>query len=134
MQPKYVLQNQSTEETGQTLSITQGETLDVSLFFIAPSGIPLAIGSATECVVKLFSQINQASILKKLSLSQVELIQSDQLGIFGINFSIAAADSLMMAPNNCGLPMSAIFTQTDGEITQYDLLSAFIIMVPAVQT
>jgi hypothetical protein len=137
MQPAYIVQDQE-GNTGQQVTITQGESDVVKVFMFAPSGAPLftsLVGrTVSELELKIFSTINAASILKKFSLSQVTVIKDDTLGLFGFSFALASADSAAMAANNAGLPMSAILTLSDGTIEQFDFLAVFMILVGAVLT
>lgn len=135
MSPKYLLKD-NLGNVGKSVSIVQGESRDVTLFLFNDDGTPLVYTpTPTEILVKIYSTINQASIQYKQSLAKVVAVASTQLGgIIGLKFTLAAADSQGMAPNNSGLPMSAIFTDGSGNVLELDFQSAFNVSAPLIQT
>ncbi len=131
MQPAYVVQDETLANGGQTIEITQGETKVVNVFMFKPDGGPLFVpGSISEITIKVFSQINQASIVKTLGDEEVTKISDETYGCFGFKFILTAEDTLSMASNNAGLPMKAIVDLGEGGIKEFDFLAVFQVLAP----
>lgn len=121
----------------KTLPLTQGETKLVTMWLFKKNGLPLVLpGTISAAVAKIFSGINQASIQKTLAAMTLTLINSSApaAGVVGVQFSLLAADTLSMAANNNGLPMTLTFTDSSGNVTELDFIAVFAVELPAVQT
>jgi hypothetical protein len=134
MQPAYIVKDDR-GLSGQSVSLTSGETKGISFFLFNADGSPLFIsGTISDILVKIYTSPNAASIHKLLSMSQVTKIADSVLGMFGFAFTLAAADTLLMASNNAGLPVRVTLTMSDGSSIELDFLSIFNVLVPSVQT
>lgn len=122
---------------GQTIAITQGESRVISVFLFNNDGSPYVFsGAVSELLVKAFSAINQSSIQKKLSLSEVTLINltGGFSGMTGFQFVLSSANTTSMAANNSGLPMIATITDNDSNVLELDFISIFNVTAPVVLT
>jgi len=123
---------------GQTIPLTQGESRLINMFFLHTDGSPFVIpGTISAIVLKIFSSINAASIQKTLAATTaapITMAGSIASGMIGVSFSLLAADTTSMAPNNSGLPMTATITDSAGNITELDFISVFNVVPPAVLT
>lgn len=132
---KYLLQD-NLGNVGQVLPLIVGESRQITVYLFEDNGLPFSLSDVpTEVLVKVFSNINQASIKKKLSTSDVALIS--QAGavtsnLIGLQFTLATTDTALMAPNNNGLPMS--ITINGSKVTELDIAAAFSVAVPLIQT
>lgn len=134
MQPVYIIQDEN-NVSGQFITCTQGESKTAKLFLFNADGSPFFIsGTISEIVIKIFSTINAASIVKKLSLSQVTKIADSTLGCFGFQWLMASADTAAMAANNTGLPGRVTLTMSDGTTKEYDFVALFLVEPPTVNT
>lgn len=117
---------------GKTLPVNQGETKVVTVLPLLPNGAPLVIADPqTTIVAKIFSQINQSAIMKTLAASTLTPVTSDELGgVIGYQFTLLPADTLNMAGNNSGLPMSITATDSGGKVTLLEIPAAFSVSVP----
>lgn len=131
----YVLQDNQ-GNVGQSIPLIQGESRTITAWLSGSNGAPIPVASLSEIVVKVFSQINQASIVKKLSLSQVTQIQLSGISgynLAGFQFTLSAADTASMAANNSGLPMKAVVT-VGTDTLEFDFAAAFNVSTPVVTT
>lgn len=123
---------------GQSIPFIQGETRLITVLLFNPDGTPFIYpgGTPSELLLKIFSQINAPSIQKTLSGSLVTLATASGAltGVFGFQFKLAAADTALMAANNSGLPMAAIFTDSSANKLEIDFSGIFNVSVPVVQT
>ena len=128
---KYLLTDEL-GNAGQFISLTQGDTKTITFFPQLPNGAPLVYkATVATIVVKVYSQINQASIQKTLAATTVTQCTCTALGgVIGYQFVLEAADTASMAANNSGLPMSVTVTDSSGNVTQYDVQGGFDVGVP----
>jgi hypothetical protein len=137
MQLNYIAKDDK-GNVGQQIPLTQGESRNISIFLFNSDGTPFTYsGTISELLLKIFSTINQASIQKKYSLSQVTPITESggaSSNLIGFSFNLAAADTGSMAPNNSGLPMTATVTDSGGNTFELDFISLFNVTVPVVLT
>jgi hypothetical protein len=111
----------------------QGETKTFQCFLFNDDGSPFVFPSASEIVLEIFSMIAQASITKKLSLSQVIPIASATLdGDIGFQFSLTSANTGAMAVNNVGLGFSMTWTDESENVSQQDFTGVFSVTAPLV--
>jgi hypothetical protein len=121
------------------IPLVWGESRVINAYLINPDGTPFVYtGTPSEILVKIFSNINQTSIKKKLSLSQVSLfsVSGIQTGVIGIQFTLLASETPNMAANNSGLPMSIAFTDSENpaNVLEIDFESVFNVSQPRIQT
>lgn len=126
---------------GQKISLTQGESRTISVYLFEPDGSPVIYtATLTELLVKIYTSVSLASIQKKFSTSQVTPLYlrpgatGTNTGIIGFQFQLAAADTAQIAANNPGVPMTATFTDSGGNVLEYDFLAAFSATLPVVQS
>ena len=128
----YILQDEQ-NISGQTISLIQGDTKTIKCFLFNEDGSPrFILGTITELLVKVLASINGPSIQKRYSTSQVTLIKDDTLGLFGFEFTLSSADTLSMAANNSGLPLTAEITLSTGATIGINIQSGFDVQLPVV--
>lgn len=135
MTPAYVV-NDDRKNAGQQIPITRGETKVVTMTLFNPDGTLFVYTAVlAEILVKVFSNISQASIQKRLSLAAVTPLTCAALGgMIGFQFTLLPADTNMMAANNSSLPMLAVITDVGGNVTELNFLAVFSVDTPAVLT
>lgn len=140
MNLNYILKDDK-GNVGQSIPLIQGESRIITCFLFNPDGSPFVYTpTMTNIALKIFSQINQSSIQKNYtdSPSKVTPItcSGGAVGIIGFQFTLTAADTALMAPNNAGLPMTAKFTDnaSPGNIFEVDFIAAFNVTPTVVTT
>lgn len=137
MELNYILQDEQgnlSSPGAQAIPVIQGETKNIQVLLFQKNGLPFVYkATVTEIFVKVFSQITQASIQKKLSLSSVDKIMSADLGgMIGFSFTLSSTDTPNMAVNNSGLPMSVSITDNSGNVSEIDFQGSFSVSAPLV--
>lgn len=117
MSPKYLMQDER-GNSGQYISLTQGESKIIKIFPQNADGTPFVItDTISEIVIKIYTGVSTPSLQKKLSLSTVtKLLSTDPAGCMGFECPISATDSAGFVANSSGLPILITVTTSVGVI------------------
>jgi len=137
MQRNYIVKDDK-GNYGQTIPLTKGESRLISVYLFNPDGTPFDYSATiVEILVKVFSNINQTSIQKRLTTLGVAAITkagASASNFIGFQFALSATDTGNMAANNSGLPMTVTVTDSSGNVLELDFISIFNVTPPVVLT
>lgn len=134
MNPKYLIQDER-GNSGQYISLTQGESKTLKVFFQNADGSPLVIlPTITEIVAKIYAGVSNPVIQKKISTTTLtKLLSTDPAGCMGVEFTLTAADTATLVANSSGLPILITITDSTGFVIEINILEGLLVDVPVVQ-